>query len=89
MKAKEMFEKLGFERQEDEDSIDYLDNLNGRSSFRFRKDECNRVYIFAYNATSEELKACLKQMGEIQKELFKKWEEEENQYQKKCVSKCI
>ena len=65
MKAEEMFEKLGFERQEDEDSIDYLDNLNGRSSFR--KDECNRVYIFAYNATSEELKACLKQMEELEK----------------------
>ena len=54
MKAEEMFEKLGFERQEDEDSIDYLDNLN-------------RVYIFAYNATSEELKACLKQMEELEK----------------------
>lgn len=67
MTAEEMFEKLGFERQEDEDSIDYLDNLNRRSSFRFRKDECNRVYIFAYNATSEELKACLKQMEELEK----------------------
>lgn len=67
MTAEELFEKLGFERQEDEYGIDYLDNLNERSLFRFEKDECNLVYIFTYIATSKELKACLKQMEELEK----------------------
>ena len=47
-------------------------------------------YERAVEATRK-LSECIteEKMKEIEKELFKKWEEEENQYQKKCVSKCI
>ena len=66
MTAEEMFESLGYEK-EDKYHVTYTSKSDNHKTFSFYKENPNQVFTSAYSLNSEELKACLKQMEELDK----------------------
>ena len=66
MTAEEMFESLGYEK-EDKYHVTYTSKSDNHKTFSFYKENPNQVFTSAYSLNSEELKACLKQMEEYEK----------------------
>ena len=67
MTAEEMFESLGYEK-ENKYHITYTNKSDNHKTFSFYKENPNQVFTSAYSLNSEELKACLKQMEELKKQ---------------------
>lgn len=69
MKAKEMFEKLGYSLEvNSEDLIKYSRNVCGYTFFRFRlkdKEFCSGYQSVAHTITRDELKAVIQQFKEL------------------------
>lgn len=67
MTAQEMFESLGYEK-EDTYHIKYTSKSDNHIYFKFYKERPNYVITSITCLNSEELKACLKQMEELKGE---------------------
>ena len=67
MTAEEMFENLGYEKEE-KYHITYTSKSDNQRTFGFYKESPNQVFASDIILNSEELKACLKQIEELKGE---------------------
>lgn len=68
MTAQEMFENLGYEKEDMLYHITYTSKYDNHRNFDFYKEIPKKVFTSAYVLDSEELKACLKQLEEFEKQ---------------------
>ena len=72
MTAQEMFENLGYEKKEDF-CIKYTSKSYNHMYFKFYKESPNHVITSITCLNSEELKACLKQIEELENKESLDW----------------